>query len=79
MKKLGYAVLGLGVGMAHVKAAAASENADLVAVCDLDEERLQKVAEDFPQTTLYRDFEDLIRDERVDITPRAARDDGGLR
>ena len=67
MKKLGYAVLGLGVGMAHVKAAAASENADLVAVCDLDEERLQKVAEDFPQTTLYRDFEDLIRDERVDI------------
>ena len=67
MKKIGYAVLGLGVGMAHVRAAAASENADLVAVCDIDESRLQKVAAEFPDTTLYREFEDLIKDDRVDV------------
>ena len=53
MKKLGYAVLGLGIGKAHAEAAAASENADLVAVCDIDEEKLAKFAELYPDTTLY--------------------------
>ena len=42
MKKIGYAVLGLGIGMAHAEAAAASEHAALVAVCDRDEKRLEK-------------------------------------
>ena len=67
MKKLGYAVLGLGIGKAHAEAAAASENADLVAVCDIDEAKLAKFAEIYPETTLYRDFEDLLKDKNVDI------------
>ena len=33
-KRIGYAVLGLGIGMAHADAAYASDNADIVAVCD---------------------------------------------
>jgi len=67
MKKLGYAVLGLGIGMAHVDAAVASEYADLVAVCDIDEARLKKCSDLHPEVKLYRDFEELIRDESVDI------------
>lgn len=66
-KKLGYAVLGLGIGMAHAEAAAASEYADLVAVCDINEKRLEKAASLYSGITLYRDFEELIKDERVDI------------
>jgi predicted dehydrogenase len=67
MKKLGYAVLGLGIGMAHAEAANASEYADLVAVCDIDEKRLAKAAALYEGITLYRDFEELLKDERVDI------------
>ncbi len=67
MKKIGYAVLGLGIGMAHVQGVLESENAALVAVCDLDEKRLAKVAALSPDITLYTDFEALLRDERVDI------------
>lgn len=67
MKKIGYAVLGLGIGMAHAEAAAASENADLIAVCDIDEKRLAKAAALYPNLTLYRDFEDLLKDDRIDI------------
>ena len=67
MKKLGYAVLGLGIGMAHAEGAALSENADLVAVCDLDRARLDKLHTIYPETTLYEDFEELLRDDRVDI------------
>lgn len=67
MKKIGYAVLGLSIGMAHVEAARESANADLVAVCDIDEKRLAKVAVLDESVTLYRDFEELLRDERVDV------------
>lgn len=67
MKKLGYAILGLGIGMAHAEAAAASEFADLVAACDIDRARLDKFAALYPDATLYEDFEKLIADDRVDI------------
>ena len=67
MKKIGYAVLGLGIGMAHVSAVRESNYADLVAVCDINEKRLAKVAALDESVTLYRDFEDLIADERVDV------------
>ena len=67
MKKIGYAVLGLGIGMAHAEAAAASENAELVAACDIDSERLIKFAKMYPNAKLYSDFEELLRDEDVDI------------
>lgn len=67
MKKLGYAVLGLGIGMAHAEAAAASENAELVAVCDINEKRLEKAAALYEGITLYHDFEDLLKDDRIDI------------
>ena len=67
MKKLGYAILGLGIGMAHAEAAAASEFADLVAACDIDRARLDKFAALYPDATLYENFEELIADDCVDI------------
>ncbi len=67
MKKLGYAVLGLGIGMAHAEGAALSDKAELVALCDIDRERLDKAAVLYPEATLYEDFEALLADERVDI------------
>lgn len=66
-QKLGYAVLGLGIGMAHADAAYASPRADLVAVCDINEKRLAKAAGKYKGVTPYTDFEDLLRDPRVDV------------
>lgn len=66
-KRIGYAVLGLGIGMAHADAAYASDNADLVAVCDTDEARLRQAQEAYPGVTLYRDFRQLLCDGRVDV------------
>lgn len=65
--KLGYAILGLGIGMAHAEGVAASNDAYLAAACDVDEERLAKFHELYPDAKLYRDFEELIRDEEIDI------------
>ena len=67
MKKIGYAVLGLGIGMAHADAAAASENAELVAVCDRDEKRLEKAKALYPSVRCYREAEALFLDPSVDI------------
>ncbi len=66
-KRIGYAVLGLGIGMAHADAAYASPHADLVAVCDIDVKRLAKAARKYPGVMAYTAFEDLLTDERVDI------------
>lgn len=66
-RRIGYAVLGLGIGMAHADAAYASENAELVAVCDLDQARLAKAEKKYPGVTAYTDFEDLLADARVDV------------
>ena len=65
--KIGYAVLGLGIGMAHAEAAAASQHAELVAVCDLDEARLEKAKALYHSVTCYTDAKALFDDPRVDI------------
>lgn len=67
MKKIGYAVLGLGIGMAHIEAVLGSERAELVAVCDTDNERLAEAKEICPSVRAYTDFEELIKDGDVDI------------
>ncbi|MBE6569846.1 MAG: Gfo/Idh/MocA family oxidoreductase [Ruminococcaceae bacterium] len=65
-RKLGYAVVGLGVGMGHCDAAIASEKAELVAVCDLIPEKMEKVAAKQPGLKMYTDFEDLLKDDAVE-------------
>lgn len=66
-KQIGYAVLGLGIGMAHAEAAAACEGAELVALCDADEKRLKKAASLYPGATLYTDANALFLDPSVDV------------
>ncbi|MBQ3151643.1 MAG: Gfo/Idh/MocA family oxidoreductase [Clostridia bacterium] len=66
-KKAGYAVVGLGVGMAHVKAAAQSKRANLIAVCDLIQEKLDKVATEYPGTLTYQSFDEMLKNPDIDI------------
>ena len=65
--KLGYAVAGLGVGKAHVQAAARYENCELVAVCDLIQEKLDKVVSEYPGTKTYQSFDEMLLDDEIDI------------
>lgn len=67
MEKLGYAILGLGIGMAHAEGVAASEHAELVAACDLDRARLDKFHALYPHAALTEDFEALLKNPDVDI------------
>ncbi len=66
-KKVGYAVVGLGIGRAHMDAAAASERADLVAVCDLIEKKLDAAKKKYPYVRTYTDFDEMIKSPDIDI------------
>jgi len=66
-RKVGYAVVGLGVGKAHAKAAQSSKNGKLIAVCDLIEEKLQKAKEDYGDIFTYTDFDEMLKNPDIEI------------
>ena len=61
-EKLNVALVGLGLrGPQIVVGAAASEN--ITAICDVDDERLAKSAQDYPKAAKYRDFRKMLEKE----------------
>ena len=67
MKKIGYAVLGLGIGLAHADAVLTHPDATLVALCDVDSQKLEKAKTTYPNARLYDNFEALVADPDVDV------------
>ena len=65
--KVGYAVLGLGVGFAHATAAYHNEKANLIAVCDLREDRLERARNEFPGVQTYTDFDEMLARPDIDV------------
>ena len=66
-KIIGCAMVGLGIGQAHADGIAAAEGGRLVAVCDLLQEKLDKMTAKYPGVKTYTDFDELIRDAEVDL------------
>ncbi|MCL2813998.1 MAG: Gfo/Idh/MocA family oxidoreductase [Oscillospiraceae bacterium] len=66
-KKIGYAVVGLGVGRSHCDAAYKSKNADLVAVCDLLGDRLESAKKAYDGVLTYNSFEEMLKNPDIDI------------
>ena len=62
----GFAVVGLGMGRHHCKAIRDAKNAHLVAVCDIDPERLNPTAEEFGAKA-YERYEKMLEDPEVEV------------
>jgi predicted dehydrogenase len=60
-------VIGLGMGKGHVTGFQAHPQADVVAVCDLNEQLLNEQADALNVTGRYTDAKKMIRDEKLDI------------
>ena len=67
MRKLRCGVIGLGIGRGHAQAYAKHPQAELVALADLDAERLATVAEDLGVEQTYADAEAMLAEEKLDI------------
>lgn len=65
-RKLGYAVVGLGVGQNHADAAYNSERANLIAVCDLIPEKLEMAKEKWPGTLTYTNFTEMLKNPDIE-------------
>ncbi len=65
--KLGYAVVGLGIGMAHVDAALANPNCELIAVCDLITEKMTQVQAKKSDVQMYVDYQKMLDHPEIDI------------
>ncbi len=61
-----YGILGLGIGMAHAAAAAASDKCLLCAVADLDENRRNSFAEEYPEVHVFATLEEMLAAEELD-------------
>ena len=63
-EKVGFAVVGLGMGKHHCRSIITAKGAELIAVCDLDEERLGKGKEDYNCRT-YVSFDEMLNDPEI--------------
>lgn len=79
--KLGFGIIGCGViSPAHLGAIATCPEAELVAACDIDEEKGRKCAADNGNVTFYKDYLEMVKDPAVDVvcvcTPSGLHADG---
>ncbi|MCK4284225.1 MAG: Gfo/Idh/MocA family oxidoreductase [Candidatus Brocadiae bacterium] len=80
MDKLRFGVIGLGTfGEVHLQAYGGHPAAELAAVCDLDEERLEAMGEQYGVEDRFTDYRDLLAVEGLDavsvVTPDFAHAD----
>lgn len=74
MDKLRVAVVGAGIyGINHINAHTANPNAELVAVCDLNEELRRKIGEEYHVKT-YELVKDMLENEEIDAVSIATPD-----
>jgi predicted dehydrogenase len=75
MNRIGAGIIGLGIGEQHVAGFHSLPGCDVVVLCDLSQEKLDRVAAGYPgvrRTTCWRE---LIDDLRVDVVSVASFDD----
>lgn len=67
MKKLRIGLVGAGnIAKAHLEAYKSVENAEIVAVCDINEEILEKTAKEYEIKNTYLSIKDMIKNEELD-------------
>ncbi|RXZ76580.1 gfo/Idh/MocA family oxidoreductase [Paenibacillaceae bacterium] len=67
MTKIRIGIVGVGlIGQTHLKNYAEIEDAEVVAVCDINGQAARKVAEDFQIKDVYTDFRELLKRDDID-------------
>ena len=68
MQKIRFGVVGCGhIGRRHVAVIAAEPQAELVAICDVDQETTQSLADQYPQVSCYTNYERMLAEAPIDL------------
>ncbi|MFO7946941.1 MAG: Gfo/Idh/MocA family oxidoreductase, partial [Armatimonadota bacterium] len=65
--RLGIGIVGLRMGYGHFRQCKNLDNADLVGVCDLNEDLVEQVRGEFDVPVASTDYEDLLASDDIDI------------
>ena len=65
-QEIGFGIVGLGMGKHHARAIDSAKGARLVAVCDIDEQRLNQVVEQH-KVKGYKNYDDMLKDDEIDV------------
>ena len=68
-------VIGMGVGEQHIAGYRAHPEVEVVAVCDLDPEKLALAADRYPELRCTDSADELLRDPDIDVVSVASYDD----
>lgn len=74
MDKINFGIIGAGLwGEAHAEVYSTHHSARLAAVCDINEEKAQRMASKYGSPKIYRQYQDLVNDPEIDavavVTP----------
>lgn len=66
---LNVAIIGLGMGQAHMRGVLQHPNAELVAICDVDENTLNRVGDEYdvPSERRYTDWHDVLKIDGLNV------------
>ena len=68
MEQLKFAIVGYGhIGTRHLKVIENDENAQLLAVCDINEERLLSLNQKYPELKTYKNYEEMLAATDADV------------
>ncbi|WP_028548491.1 Gfo/Idh/MocA family protein [Paenibacillus sp. UNC451MF] len=67
-RKMRFALVGAGViSTSHAKAITSNSHAELVAVCDKEIEKAQKLAETYQIGSVYQDYQEMLKRDDIDV------------
>ena len=66
MKQLKLGIIGLGIGRYYLDALRQLREAEAVAICDIDADKLAQCGEDFGISHRYADYRELLADPAVE-------------
>ena len=68
MNKIKFAVVGCGsIGQRHIAVLDAEENAELVAICDIDESKCKKFSETYNNVPYFTDYIKMLNAADIDV------------
>ena len=72
--KLNVGIIGLGIGEKHIVGYSNHPNCDVIAVCDFDKDKLNKIKYSYPDIQIYENSLDIIENDNIDILSIASYD-----
>ena len=67
-KKIGFAIVGCGrISSRHIYSIKRNNNAELIAICDINEDKLRKVKREHNIKYAYNNIDDLLDNKKIDV------------